>query len=97
MAEIIWTNEAESWLREIYEFIVPDNKRAANNIINEIYEQVDLLRENPEIGYKYKTTSQGPIRIILFDHYRIAYLKNNEKNIYILGVFHGALDIDFYL
>ena len=32
----------------------------------------------------------------LYEHYRIAYLVKPGGNIEILGVFHGALDIDRY-
>jgi toxin ParE1/3/4 len=45
------------------------------------------------MGYIYRTEKEGEIRIILFGHYRIAYLWWTEKDVVsILGVFHGALD-----
>jgi len=34
---------------------------------------------------------------LLFGHYRIAYLIKNEETIDILGVFHGALNLENYL
>jgi len=34
--------------------------------------------------------------MILYGHYRIAYLVKDDDNIDILGVFHGALDITRY-
>ncbi len=37
------------------------------------------------------------VRILLYGHYRIAYLVNPDDAIDILGVFHGALDIERYL
>jgi len=33
----------------------------------------------------------------LYGHYRIAYFLRKDKQAEILGVFHGALDIDRYL
>ena len=36
-------------------------------------------------------------RIILYGHYRIAYLLRDPLRIDILGVFHTTLDIDRYL
>jgi len=33
---------------------------------------------------------------LLYEHYRIASLVTEEKNIDILGVFHGSLDISRY-
>jgi len=40
---------------------------------------------------------EGEIRVMLYGHYRIAYLRRNDSDwIDVLGVFHGALDIDRY-
>jgi len=40
----------------------------------------------------------GEIRNLLYGHYRITYLRRKKKDIVdILGVFHGALDIDKYI
>ena len=97
MAEIRWTNEAEKWLKDIYDYIAQDNPGAAARVLEGIYEKAQLLREYPEIGYKYRSESEGEIRILLYGHYRIAYLLVNNASIEILGVFHGALEIDRYL
>lgn len=97
MAKINWTAEAEAWLRDIYEYISQDNPAAAAKVVSGIYEKVQLLRDFPEIGYKYRIEPEGEIRILLYGHYRIAYLIKGNKQIDILGVFHGALDIDRYL
>ncbi len=45
-------------------------------------------------------TKVNPICIfvsLLYGHYRVAYLIKEDQTIDILGVFHGALDIDRYL
>ena len=47
--------------------------------------------------YKYENSQDKEIRILLYSHYRIAYLIKYENTIDILGVFHGALDIERYL
>jgi plasmid stabilization system protein ParE len=36
------------------------------------------------------------VRVLLYGHYRIAYLVKDGGDIDILGVFHGALDINKY-
>ena len=97
MAEIRWTVEAEVWLRDIYDYIAHDNPSAAARVVDGIYEKAQLLKEHPEIGYKYRSESEGEIRILLYGRYRIAYLLAGDKSIDILGVFHGALEIDRYL
>jgi toxin ParE1/3/4 len=53
------------------------------------------LRRFPELGARYPASSRH-VRILLYGHFRIAYLIKNDGNIDILGVFHGALDITRY-
>jgi toxin ParE1/3/4 len=37
------------------------------------------------------------VRVLLYGHYRIAYVVKPAGDVDILGVFHGALDIERYL
>ena len=59
MARIRWTDEAEKWLRDIHNYIAQDNPTAAQKIVSAIYEKAQLLKNFPEIGYKYKTEPEG--------------------------------------
>ncbi len=97
MAEINWTAEAEKWLKDIHDYIAQDDPDAAARIVSGIYQKAQLLLDFPEVGYKYRSEPEGDIRILLYGHYRIAYLVKAKEHIDILGVFHGALDIDRYL
>ncbi|MFZ2396135.1 MAG: type II toxin-antitoxin system RelE/ParE family toxin [Smithella sp.] len=97
MARIRWTNEAEKWLRDIHDYIAQDNPIAAQRVISAIYEKAQILKDFPEIGYKNRTEPEGEIRILLYGHYRIAYLIRDKDLIDILGIFHGAMEIDRYL
>jgi plasmid stabilization system protein ParE len=96
MAELRWTEEAVRWLAEIRDYIAQDDPVAAIRVIAGIYEQAQVLRDFPEIGYKYRGEPEGEVRILLFGHYRIAYLVKHDV-IEILGVFHGAMNIHRYL
>ena len=62
-----------------------------------IFEKSQVLGRFPEIGQKYRDEPEGEIRILLYGHYRIAYLLHPSQTISVLGVFHGALDIARYL
>jgi len=97
MAEIRWTEEAQRWLHDIHDYIAADNPGAAQKVVSGIYEKAQALRRFPEIGHKYRTEVEGEIRVLHYGHYRIAYLLRFSSDIDILGVFHGALDIDRYL
>lgn len=97
MAAIRWTAEAEHWLQEIYSYIALDNPDAAGRVVKGIYEKAQMLRRHPLSGSKYRSEPEGDIRVVLFGHYRIAYLHNKDNTVDVLGVFHGALDIDKHL
>ena len=96
MAEINWTRESEIWLRDIYNYIAADNPHAAAQTITSIYEKAQLLKTHPRLGHRYEPEQTREVRILLYEHYRIAYLIKPEGDIDILGVFHGALDIERY-
>jgi toxin ParE1/3/4 len=95
MATIAWTDEARRWIEDIFEYVAADNPGAAARTIQEIYERAQVLATFPEIGQRYTTSSRN-VRILLYGHYRIAYLVKDDGNIDILGVFHGSLDITRY-
>jgi plasmid stabilization system protein ParE len=97
MAEIRWTEEAAAWLEDIYRYIAQDSPEAAQRVVRGIYDKVQVLRTFPLIGHRHRNEPEGEIRILLFGHYRIAYLVRDPSRIEILGVFHSALDIDRYL
>lgn len=96
MAEIRWTEESHRWLRDIFDYIAAENPAAAEKVVAGIYEKAQLLRDFPEAGYRYRREDEGEIRILLYGHYRTAYLVRSPSTVDILGVFHGALDIDSY-
>lgn len=95
MAKIAWTEEAQRWLGDIFEYIAADNPHAAARTIQGIYQRAQDLAAFPEIGYRYSGSSRH-VRVLLYGHYRIAYLVKVDGNVDILGVFHGSLDITKY-
>jgi len=97
MAEIRWTEEAANWLQDIYDYIAQDSLSAAGKVVAGIYERVQLLKSFPLLGHRYRFEPEGDVRILLYGHYRIAYLVKRGEIVEILGVFHGAMDIERYL
>ena len=82
------------WLEDIFEYIAQDNPDAATRTIQGIYDRAQALVQHPELGERY-AGSERHVRILLYEHYRIAYLVKAER-VAVLGVFHGALDISRY-
>lgn len=97
MAEIRWTEEAANCLNDIYEYIAQDSPSAAAKVVSGIYDRVQMLRSFPALGHRYRLEPEGDVRILLYGHYRIAYLIKGREAVEILGVFHGAMDIEKYL
>jgi plasmid stabilization system protein ParE len=98
MAQIVWTEEAQLWLRDIYDYIAADNPAAAERVAFSIYASVRVLRDHPRLGQRYHHVADREVRILHYGHYRVAYLIHEHTgNVDILGVFHGALPIERYL
>jgi len=98
MAELRWTLEALEWLEDIHLYIAQDNPVAANKVIDGIVGKTELLTSFPEIGTRLRIVPEGEVRMVLYGHYRIAYLHRREAQVVeVIGVFHGALDIDRYM
>ena len=98
MAQVIWTAEAELWLRDIFDYIAADNPDAAARVVGELYTAVQSLRQHPRLGQRYRHIAGREVRVLLHDAYRIGYLvRQDTGDIEILGVFHAALPIERYL
>ena len=50
MAEISCTIEAETWLKDIYNYIAQDDLTAAARVAEGIYEKAQMLKNYPMIG-----------------------------------------------
>ncbi|MBZ0111789.1 MAG: type II toxin-antitoxin system RelE/ParE family toxin [Thermoanaerobaculia bacterium] len=97
MGEVRWTAEAARWLTEIHDYIPADHPAAAQRTVRNIYERAQTLAAFPERGYRYEGPLDRHVRVVLYGHFRIAYLVKPAGDVDILGVFHGALDIRRYL
>jgi toxin ParE1/3/4 len=97
VVEINWTREAQVWLRDIYNYIALENRDAATRTVSGLFQKAQLLKRHPKLGYRYEAEESREVRILLYGHYRIAYLIKSESSIDILGIFHGALSIERYL
>jgi len=95
MAELVWTEESQRWLKDIFDYIAQDSPEAAASVVAGIYDRAQTLLQFPESGYRYEGSPED-VRILLYGHYRIAYKVAGDVVI-ILGVFHGALAIERYL
>ena len=96
MGQITWTAEAERWLRDIHDYIAADNPAAAGEVVAAIRERAQVLQQFPLIGQLYAAGGSS-VRFLVYSHYRSAYRTKANRDVVIVGVFHGALEIDRYL
>jgi plasmid stabilization system protein ParE len=98
VAQVTWTLEAQTWLRDIHDFIAADNPLAAEKVVLGLHASGRSLQLHPRLGRRYVHIIDREVRVLVRGHYRIAYLiKAGSEDIEILGIFHGALPIERYL
>ena len=97
MATVVWTEEAERWLLKIHDYISRDKPAAAFNVVQSIYARAQILASFPNAGQAHRTESGREARILVWGHYRIVYIQPKEDEVHVVGVFHGAMELDRYL
>jgi len=50
LAEINWTQEAQTWLKDIYRYIAVDDPKAAVRTIRGIYQKANYSNSIPKLG-----------------------------------------------
>lgn len=89
MVKIKWSKKARIDLILIYSYIYNDSKYYASKTINEIKENIDILKIFPSAGRKIPEFSNKELRELIYKSYRIMYnIKSNE--ILIRRVYHSA-------
>jgi addiction module RelE/StbE family toxin len=89
--KIDWTEPALAELRAIHEYIADRNEKAAERIIGDIVQQVELLRTVPLIGAQYPRKSPAGYREIVSGRYRIFYrVHTSARRVEVLTVWHSA-------
>ena len=85
--KIIWSPLALDRASEITKYISIDNPTAAQKWVDNIFKQVDLLTDSPEIGRIVPEIDRKEIRELIFGNYRIIY-RLEKTNISILTTRH---------
>jgi len=68
VAQIVWTAEAQFWLRDIYDYIAEDSPAAAERVVLAIYDSVRVLLEHPRVGQRYYFVTDREVRILHYSH-----------------------------
>lgn len=85
--KLLWAPLSLKRMQEIADYIAADNLSAAHDWVDSVFQKVDLLKKNPEIGRIVPEIGRPDIRELLHGNYRIIY-SYFSKQISILTVRH---------
>lgn len=79
MAEVIWTEPALNALDEIADHIALDNYDATCRVVRKVFEKVDLLEKNPNLGNIPKDLRSTPYRRLVIKTAYVYYRIEGDK------------------
>jgi len=85
---IRWTTPATEELVSAYEYIATENPSAAREIMNHIWETVEVLARRPMAGRKGRVT--GTRELVVPGTPFIVGYRIEKKEVWILAVMHAA-------
>ena len=90
MAKYKLTPRAQQDLRDIWNYIAPDDERAADKLLNRLLDKFELAAEHPEMGSPRPGLS-ATARILIEGNY-VAMYEPLSDGIEIIGVVYGTRD-----
>jgi plasmid stabilization system protein ParE len=89
--KVIWDDEALEELRQAVRHIAQHNPAAARKTGGTILDKAGMLGAFPQLGKAFHKLSRNDVREIPVPPYRIIYhVKDSERSVRILKVWHGA-------
>jgi len=87
-----WSAPAKKDLKQIYDYIARDSKYYAKNVVQNIVERSESLKNSPEIGRIVPETDDSNVRELFIYSYRLIY-EILPDGIMILAIIHGKRDL----
>jgi len=94
VVQVIWSDEASRSLEEIHSYIAAERPDAAEATVRGIIRKADLLQSFPELGPPLQGYERRAIRALVYGHYRLIYRLISPDVVELIGIFHGAMDLD---
>lgn len=88
MSDYEFHPEAEIDLNEIWDYIAADNITAADRLIGDIHDTLELLVPFPHQGHKRPDLTSRPLRFKRVRDYLIVYAPD-EKPLWVIAIVHG--------
>ena len=92
--KIVWSPLALEKLEASAKFIALDKPSAADKWVNDIFDRIDLLDSQPQLGREVPELLGSNYREVMFGSYRIIYKVENEIKILTLRNTRQLLSLD---
>jgi plasmid stabilization system protein ParE len=92
--KIVWSPLALEKLEASAKFIALDKPSAADKWVNDIFDRIDLLDSQPQLGREVPELLGSNYREVIFGSYRIIYKVENEIKILTLRNSRQLLSLD---
>ena len=79
MAEVIWAEPALYSLQEVTDYISLDNPDAARVLVGKVFQAIDLLERNPELGNVPSELKNTPYRRLVISQLYLYYRVDDKK------------------
>ena len=79
MAEVIWAEPALHSLQEVTDYIALDNPEAARVLVGKVFQAIDLLERNPELGNVPGELKNTPYRRLVINPLYLYYRVDDEE------------------
>ena len=86
--KLVWSEEALEDIESIATYIEKDSPVYAKAVVSTVFEKVDVLRTNPELGRTVPEMNDKKIREMFIYSYRLIY-KIDIDTIILVAVVHG--------
>lgn len=90
MVKISWTDQAIQDLNDIGEYISNDSGRYAKEVVQTLYESIQLLESYPKAGKIVPEYNLSHLRELVRYNYRIVYRIVDKFRIDIITIHHSA-------
>jgi toxin ParE1/3/4 len=90
MVKIVWTNQAIQDLNDIGNYIATDSERYAKEIVQTLFESVNILDSHPKIGRIVPEFKISNLRELIQGNYRVVYRIVDKQRIDIITIHHSA-------
>jgi plasmid stabilization system protein ParE len=95
VAQVVWASSAQRHLNQIAEYIAERSPANAERVVRRVIDAAEQLAMFPHVGQAVAESIDSEDRHVLCRPFKIIYRINEEDDVTIIAVVHGARDLRF--